>query len=270
MRRWERTLGKKKGKSRTKLWSRLNESEADFPVGSPEWATYSELGILRTLPVTTQISMYHPPDLPLVLPEQCGSIPCLFCFKRVSNRRSSEQPGRFSKAPTRSGPRNDWCCSLSQVTRLSLCPPWSPHVQNPHYLYTLKLLRNSTPHVPRTQLFSNLHHPAPSHDQEMMQKSLSYQQKCHNQTSLVVQWLRICLPMQETWVWSLAWEDSTYHGTTKPVCYNYWAYTLEMPWPPYSRLWGSSSDSHHNSFLSHMFKSVISLGTHITLSGSES
>ena len=61
-------------------------------------------------------------------------------------------------------------------------------------------------------------------------------QKCHNQTSLVVQWLRICLPMQQTWVWSLVWEDSTYHGTTQPVCYNYWAYTLEMPWPPFMAL----------------------------------
>ena len=58
----------------------------------------------------------------------------------------------------------------------------------------------STPHIPRTQLFSNLHHPVPGHDQEMIEKSLSYQQKCHNQASLVVQWLRIWPPMQETWV----------------------------------------------------------------------
>ena len=28
--------------------------------------------------------------------------------------------------------------------------------------------------------------------------------------SLVVQWLRICLPMQGTWVPSPSWEDSTY------------------------------------------------------------
>ena len=40
-------------------------------------------------------------------------------------------------------------------------------------------------------------------------------------TSLVVQWLRIHLPMQGTQVQSLVWEDSTCRGTTKPVCYNY-------------------------------------------------
>ena len=43
-----------------------------------------------------------------------------------------------------------------------------------------------------------------------------------HRTSLVVQWIRICLPMQGTWVWSLAWEDFTCCGTAKPVCCNYW------------------------------------------------
>ena len=36
---------------------------------------------------------------------------------------------------------------------------------------------------------------------------------------------RIHLPMQETWVWSVIQEDPTCHGTTKPVCHDYWAYT---------------------------------------------
>ena len=36
-------------------------------------------------------------------------------------------------------------------------------------------------------------------------------------TSLVVQWLRICLPVQGTWVWYLVWEDSTCHGAAGPV-----------------------------------------------------
>ena len=36
-------------------------------------------------------------------------------------------------------------------------------------------------------------------------------------TSLVVQWLRIHLPMQGTRVWSLVREDSTWRGATKPV-----------------------------------------------------
>ena len=34
-------------------------------------------------------------------------------------------------------------------------------------------------------------------------------------TSLVIQWLRIRLPMQRTWVWSLVQEDSTCCGATK-------------------------------------------------------
>ena len=34
-----------------------------------------------------------------------------------------------------------------------------------------------------------------------------------SRTSLVVQWERICLPMQGTGVWSLVWEDSTCRGT---------------------------------------------------------
>ena len=40
-------------------------------------------------------------------------------------------------------------------------------------------------------------------------------------TSLVVQWLRILLPMQRTQVRSLFQEDSTGHRTTKPVHHNY-------------------------------------------------
>ena len=39
--------------------------------------------------------------------------------------------------------------------------------------------------------------------------------------SLVVQWLRIRLPMQGTWVRALVREDPTCHGATKPVLHNY-------------------------------------------------
>ena len=38
-------------------------------------------------------------------------------------------------------------------------------------------------------------------------------------TSLVVQWLRIRLPMEGTWVRALAQEDPTCRGATKPVCH---------------------------------------------------
>ena len=46
-------------------------------------------------------------------------------------------------------------------------------------------------------------------------------------TSLVAQWLRVCLPMQGTRVQALVREDPTCHGAAKPVCHNYWACTLE-------------------------------------------
>ena len=45
--------------------------------------------------------------------------------------------------------------------------------------------------------------------------------KDRKETSLVVQWLRIRLPMQGTQVESLVWEDSTCHRATKPVCHDY-------------------------------------------------
>ena len=44
------------------------------------------------------------------------------------------------------------------------------------------------------------------------------------ETSLVVQWLRICLPVQGTWIQSLVQEDATYLGESKPVRHNYWAH----------------------------------------------
>ena len=37
------------------------------------------------------------------------------------------------------------------------------------------------------------------------------------EASLVVQWLRICLAVQGTWVQSLVWEDSTCQKATKPM-----------------------------------------------------
>ena len=42
-------------------------------------------------------------------------------------------------------------------------------------------------------------------------------------TSLVVQWIGICLLMQGTPVWSLVWGDSTFCRATKPVYYNHWS-----------------------------------------------
>ena len=39
--------------------------------------------------------------------------------------------------------------------------------------------------------------------------------------SLVAQWLRIPLPVQETWVRALVWEDPPCRGATKPVLHSY-------------------------------------------------
>ena len=42
------------------------------------------------------------------------------------------------------------------------------------------------------------------------------QQEISDWASLVVQWLRICLPMQGTQVRALVWEDPTCRGATGP------------------------------------------------------
>ena len=42
-------------------------------------------------------------------------------------------------------------------------------------------------------------------------------------TSLVAQWLRVCLPVRGTRVRALVWEDPTCRGAAGPVSHNYWA-----------------------------------------------
>ena len=54
-------------------------------------------------------------------------------------------------------------------------------------------------------------------------KKLKNLKNKHEGPSLVAQWLRICLPMQETRVRALVWEDPTCRGATKPMSHNYWA-----------------------------------------------
>ena len=46
-------------------------------------------------------------------------------------------------------------------------------------------------------------------------------------TSLMAQWLRICLLMQGTWVRALVREDPTCRGAAEPARHNYWACALE-------------------------------------------
>ena len=49
----------------------------------------------------------------------------------------------------------------------------------------------------------------------------------------MVQWIRIRLPIQGTWVQPLIWEDSICRGVTKLVCYNYWAHGPQQEKPPF-------------------------------------
>ena len=42
----------------------------------------------------------------------------------------------------------------------------------------------------------------------------------HYWASLVAQWLRVCLPVQGTWVRVLVWEDPTCRGATRPVSHS--------------------------------------------------
>ena len=57
-------------------------------------------------------------------------------------------------------------------------------------------------------------------------------------TFLMVQWLRIHLPMQRTWVWSLVRENPTCCGATKSMHHKYWVQALEPPsrdyWSPHT------------------------------------
>ena len=62
-------------------------------------------------------------------------------------------------------------------------------------------------------------------------------------TFLVVQ-LRILLPMQGTWVWSLVWEDPVCHEATEPCAlehasYNYWSHTPQLRSPHAQSLWST-------------------------------
>jgi len=54
----------------------------------------------------------------------------------------------------------------------------------------------------------------------------------------VVQWLRICLPNQGTWVQSLVWEDFTCPGATEPMLYSLRATSTE---PQVPGIWCSAT-----------------------------
>lgn len=47
--------------------------------------------------------------------------------------------------------------------------------------------------------------------------------------SLLVRWLRICLPIQGAWVQSPVWEDATRLGATKPLVLQLWSLRSQSP-----------------------------------------
>ena len=78
-----------------------------------------------------------------------------------------------------------------KIFNIQRCHIWGQHVLNPISNNTFPLFQKS---------FNNPNNPG---------------------TSLVAQWLRICLPMQGTRVRALVQEDRTCLGATKPMCHNY-------------------------------------------------
>ena len=64
---------------------------------------------------------------------------------------------------------------------------------------------------------------------------LKYPLKIKMRTSLTVQWLRICLPMQRTQVRSLVWEESMFPEAAKPTHHNCWARMSQLLKPVCSR-----------------------------------
>ena len=75
--------------------------------------------------------------------------------------------------------------------------------------------------------------------------------KILNWASLVAQWSRIHLPMQQTQVPFLVWEDPTCRAATDPVHHDYWACALKPGshkyWSPHAlELVLCNKRSHHN------------------------
>ena len=72
--------------------------------------------------------------------------------------------------------------------------------------------------------------------------------KRKNRASLVVQWIRICLTMQRTWVRSLVWEESENCRAAKPTCHNYWSLRAATTEPVCHNYWslGVLEPAHHD------------------------
>ena len=56
----------------------------------------------------------------------------------------------------------------------------------------------------------------------LLKKFQCYLSEEQDRSSLVVQWLRIHLPVERMWVQYLVWEDPTCHEAAKPAHHDYW------------------------------------------------
>ena len=65
-------------------------------------------------------------------------------------------------------------------------------------------------------------------------------------TSLVVHWLKICLPMQGTWIRSLVWEDSICREAAKPDSRSYRVMQPLKPQHPRACALQQEKPAHHN------------------------
>ena len=74
------------------------------------------------------------------------------------------------------------------------------------------------------RLLTNLLLSSSAHHEDMWMSHIKYK---YRGTSQMVQWVRIHLTKQGTWVWFLVREDPTCFRATKPVLHNYWACALE-------------------------------------------
>ena len=81
-----------------------------------------------------------------------------------------------------------------------------------------------------------------------------YQPGLKERTSLVTQWIRIHLPVRGTWVQSLDWGVSTFHGATKPIYHNYWAHMLRLRKPTHLEPVLHNKRCHHNEKSTHRSK----------------